>query len=83
METQSFAYDENDLVTQSRWAEVRAIRDAKLSGADALMNLAMDSGLETVAIAEYRQALRNIPQTYNQPDDVVWPQKPLLPQASA
>ncbi|NRF28085.1 hypothetical protein HRJ45_24170 [Vibrio coralliilyticus] len=83
MDAQSFAYNENDLVTQSRWAEVRAIRDAKLSAADALMNLAIDSGLETAAIAEYRQALRNIPQTYNQPDDVVWPQKPLLPQASA
>ncbi|WP_099608356.1 phage tail assembly chaperone [Vibrio coralliilyticus] len=83
METQSFAYNESDQVTQTRWAEVRAIRDAKLSGADALMNRAVDNGLDTTAISQYRQALRDIPQTYNQPDDVVWPQKPSLPQASS
>ncbi|ARC94713.1 hypothetical protein B6A42_25035 [Vibrio coralliilyticus] len=83
METQSFAYNESDQVTQTRWAEVRAIRDAKLSGADALMNHAVDNGLDTTTISQYRQALRDIPQTYNQPDDVVWPQKPSLPQASS
>ncbi|NOJ25741.1 phage tail assembly chaperone [Vibrio coralliilyticus] len=83
METQSFAYNESDQVTQTRWAEVRAIRDAKLSGADALMNRAVDNGLDTTTISQYRQALRDIPQTYNQPDDVVWPQKPSLPQASS
>lgn len=26
----------------------------------------------------YRQVLRDIPQTYDNPDDVVWPQKPTL-----
>ncbi|NRF25506.1 hypothetical protein HRJ45_12180 [Vibrio coralliilyticus] len=83
METQSFAYNESEQVTQTRWAEVRAIRDAKLSGADALMNRAVDNGLDTTTISQYRQALRDIPQTYNQPDDVVWPQKPSLPQASS
>ena len=83
METLSYAYNESDLVTENRWAEVRAIRDAKLSGADKLMNFAVDNALDTAAISQYRQALRDIPQTYNQPDDVVWPQKPSLPQASS
>ncbi|MCD9550856.1 hypothetical protein GLP21_19775, partial [Photobacterium carnosum] len=26
----------------------------------------------------YRQALRDIPQTYDNPDDIVWPTKPIL-----
>ena len=26
----------------------------------------------------YRQALRDIPQTYDNPDDIVWPTKPTL-----
>lgn len=26
----------------------------------------------------YRQALRDIPQTYSNPDDVVWPIKPTI-----
>ncbi|MER2495617.1 phage tail assembly chaperone [Vibrio neptunius] len=82
METLSLHYSEIELTTETRWTEVRAIRDAKLSGADVLMNVAVDNGLDTTAISQYRQALRDIPQTYNQPDDVVWPQKPLLPQAS-
>ena len=26
----------------------------------------------------YRQALRDIPQTYDNPDDIVWPTKPTI-----
>lgn len=71
------------LVKDTRWTEVRAIRDAKLSGADKLLETAIDNGLNESVIRKYRQALRDIPQTYSNPEEVVWPQKPSLPQASA
>ncbi|WP_106408123.1 phage tail assembly chaperone [Vibrio sp. 10N.222.47.A9] len=63
--------------------EIRHIRDRLLAEADKLINLALDNGVDTAPFRQYRQALRDIPQTYSNPEDVVWPQKPSLPQASA
>lgn len=40
-----------------------------------------DSPLNPSKIAEfakYRQELRDIPQVYSNPDDVVWPEKPTI-----
>ncbi|CAK3434289.1 Phage tail protein [Vibrio crassostreae] len=54
-----------------------------LKEADNLVNIVEDNGLDTVPFRQYRKQLRDIPQTYNNPEDVVWPQKPSLPQASA
>ncbi|WP_443083677.1 phage tail assembly chaperone [Vibrio sp. IB15] len=51
--------------------------------ADDLINKVLDLGLDATTFRQYRQALRDIPQTYSNPEDVVWPQKPSLPQASA
>ncbi|OCH46128.1 hypothetical protein A6D96_22955, partial [Vibrio cyclitrophicus] len=58
------------------------VRKNKLSEADDLVNMAMDNGVDVAPFRQYRQALRDIPQTYTNPEDVVWPQKPSLPQAS-
>ncbi len=79
--TQEFT--DSELVTMTRWTEVRAIRDAKLKAADKLLETALDNGVDEIPFRQYRQALRDIPQTYTNPEDVVWPQKPSLPQASA
>ncbi|WP_411393249.1 phage tail assembly chaperone [Vibrio lentus] len=54
-----------------------------MKDADDLINMALDLGTDATAFRQYRQALRDIPQTYSNPEDVVWPQKPSLPQASA
>ncbi|MGF1716105.1 phage tail assembly chaperone [Photobacterium chitinilyticum] len=54
-----------------------------LKEADNLVNIAEDNDFDTAPFRQYRQALRDIPQTYSNPEDVVWPQKPSLPQASA
>lgn len=76
-------YQEQDAVIASRWAEVKALRTAKLIEADNLVNIAQDNGIEETPFRQYRQALRDIPQTFTDPETVTWPTKPLLPSASA
>ncbi|CAK1801222.1 Phage tail protein [Vibrio crassostreae] len=75
-------FTDAELVRMTRWAEIREIRDAKLKVADNLLETAIDTGSDETVFRQYRQALRDIPQTYTNPEDVVWPQKPSSPQAS-
>ncbi|WP_019820205.1 phage tail assembly chaperone [Vibrio splendidus] len=63
--------------------EVKQVRVRLMVEADHLVNTALDNGVDEIPFRQYRQALRDIPQTYSNPEDVVWPQKPSLPQASA
>lgn len=65
------------------WEMVRLERDSLLSVVDKQIESAIDSGADVTLLRQYRQALRDIPQTFTNPEDVVWPQKPSLPQASA
>ncbi|MEZ9301547.1 phage tail assembly chaperone [Vibrio crassostreae] len=65
------------------WVEHIEQRDRLMVDADHLVNTAMDMELDVTPFRQYRQALRDIPQTFTNPEDVVWPQKPSLPQASA
>ncbi|MDE9381754.1 phage tail assembly chaperone [Vibrio alginolyticus] len=63
--------------------EVKQVRTRLMVEADHLVNTALDNGVDETPFRQYRQALRDIPQTFSNPEDVVWPQKPSLPQASA
>lgn len=63
--------------------EVRKARFDLLIEADHMVNVALDNGVEITPYRQYRQQLRDITQTYTTLKDVVWPQKPSLPQASA
>ncbi len=63
--------------------EIKQVRTRLMVEADHLVNTAQDNGIDETPFRQYRQALRDIPQTYSNPEDVVWPQKPSLPQASA
>ena len=63
--------------------EVKQVRVRLMVEADHLVNTALDNGVDETPFRRYRQALRDIPQTYSNPEDVVWPQKASLPQASA
>ncbi|OEF88843.1 phage tail assembly chaperone [Vibrio splendidus] len=75
---------EKAVITEEiKWTPIRQVRKNKLSEADDLVNMAMDNGVDVTPFRQYRQALRDIPQTFTYPEDVVWPQKPSLPQASA
>ncbi|NOI75556.1 hypothetical protein F0224_07690 [Vibrio coralliilyticus] len=62
---------------------LREVRKPKLVDADYLVETALDLGVDVTPFRQYRQSLRDITQTYTNLDDVVWPQKPSLPQASA
>ncbi|ANW25818.1 hypothetical protein BA953_16610 [Vibrio coralliilyticus] len=62
---------------------IRERRAPLLIEADYLVNVALDNNIDITPYRQYRQALRDITQTYTNLDDVVWPQKPLLPQASS
>ena len=63
--------------TDRAWAEVRGQRDRLLSACD--WTQVADAPLtatEKQAWADYRQALRDIPQSFATPDEVVWPEAP-------
>lgn len=74
--------EQAEINEEMKWAPVRQLRNQKIIEADELVNKAEDKGLNATPFRQYRQALRDIPQTYTNPEDVVWPQKPSLPQAS-
>jgi len=59
------------------WGQVRAERDRLLAASD--WTQVADAPLtadEREAWADYRQALRDVPQDFDSPDDVVWPETP-------
>ncbi|EPP2530221.1 tail fiber assembly protein [Vibrio cholerae] len=66
-------------VVDKKWGIVRGERDSLISQCD--WTQMPDAPLDEAKKAEftaYRQALRDIPQTYSDPDSVVWPEKPTL-----
>jgi hypothetical protein len=58
---------------QQIWADIRSERDSLLAATD--WWAVSDRGM-SAAEAAYRQALRDVPQTFASPADVVWPTKP-------
>lgn len=57
------------------WEAVRFQRDQLLQSCDWVM--CVDSPLNgDQAWLDYRQALRDIPQSFQNPEDVTWPEKP-------
>jgi hypothetical protein len=64
---------------QQMWQRIRARRAGLfLSGIDSLNPLRWEAMDETQKQAwrEYRQALRDIPQVFATPEDVIWPEPP-------
>ena len=73
---------ENDVTLKfSDFTEVRQAREPLLNEADALINAAEDKVIDSVPFRQYRQALRDITQTFSDAQDVVWPTKPQLSQS--
>jgi hypothetical protein len=60
-----------------KWKAVRAERGRRLTAWDwtALADAPLNE-LEREIAANYRQALRDVPQDFDDPDAVVWPQEP-------
>ena len=69
------SYDDDAVMIELNLQEVRMIRNAKLTETDWTqgrdVTLTNDADWQT-----YRQALRDITDTYTSLDDVVWPEKP-------
>jgi len=65
-------------LVDENWLLVIEKRDRLLSGADRLVNQALDLSLDVAPFRAYRQTLRDIPQNFKNPEDVVWPQKPAI-----
>ncbi|WP_341661204.1 phage tail assembly chaperone [Vibrio sp.] len=62
------------------WVESIEKRDQLMFEADKLVNTALDNGLDAAPFRQYRQALRDIPQTFTDATEIIWPQKPTLEQ---
>jgi len=57
-----------------KWAQVRSERDGLLAACD--WTQVADAPVDAQAWADYRQALRDIPQEQDDPDSIVWPETP-------
>mgnify|MGYP001188235561 FL=1 len=67
----------NDAVTKKKMDDLRGMRNQMLTDTD--WTQGADSPLtdsQKTSWATYRQALRDITDTYTSLDDVVWPEKP-------
>ncbi|MCS6237148.1 hypothetical protein G3495_18840 [Shewanella baltica] len=61
----------------TKWREVRRMRDALITETDYTQMSDNPLSVEKKAeFAAYRQALRDLPQSTDNPDEIVWPVKP-------
>lgn len=58
---------------EEKWADIRSKRDKLLAETDfyALSDVTMSTEMTT-----YRQALRDLPSTQSDPDNITWPERP-------
>lgn len=56
------------------WDDIRAKRDQLIKGSD--WTMIPGATVDQAQWAAYRQILRDLPQTYTNPEDVVWPVQP-------
>ncbi|ELH9589379.1 phage tail assembly chaperone [Vibrio cholerae] len=68
-----------NLIKEGQWIEIKMIRSRLLVETD--YTQMPDSPLDADKKAEfaaYRQLLRDLPQSYSDPLDVIWPKKPTI-----
>lgn len=68
-----------EIENAAMWSRIRKHRDLKLKETDVWMlidNWEKYTDEQKNKSREYRQALRDIPQTYSNPNDVIWPTYP-------
>ncbi len=69
--------DWNEMTDQAKWSQIKYQRDIYLQKCDwTQMPDAVLTIEEKAAWQEYRQALRDVPQAFANPDDVAWPAIP-------
>jgi hypothetical protein len=73
----SFTTNEPQFTAEEELDRLRAKRNAKLAETDWVVTMHKELGTNIPAAWKtYRQALRDITDTYTSMDDVVWPEKP-------
>jgi hypothetical protein len=77
--TQEEIEEQDNINIQSKWHNIRNQRNNLLKESD--MDVVSDKweqmSLELkTSLSTYRQELRDLPQNFSTPDDVVWPNKP-------
>ncbi|AIN15763.1 MULTISPECIES: tail fiber assembly protein [Yersinia pseudotuberculosis complex] len=67
----------SEAINEVKWADIKQERDRRIRDSDwtQLADISLTKEQKT-DWKTYRQLLRDIPQTYKQPDDVVWPELP-------
>ena len=71
------AFDDTEYKTNEAWRKIRKERNQLLKDSDYIM--VSDAPITAEKKEEwetYRQSLRDIPQTFSNPDDVTYPDKP-------
>ncbi|MDW2094114.1 tail fiber assembly protein [Vibrio sp. 1865] len=71
--------EKDKIVTNAKWQLIREKRQPLIDQTD--WTQMPDAQLTTEKkseFANYRQSLRDLPQTYDNPDNVVWPEKPTV-----
>ena len=63
--------NEEEIATQ--WNIVRGERDSLLIDADLKLHISIEEGLDDPWISPYKNALRNIPDDFNDPFNITWP----------
>ena len=75
-------YDEKsikEILTEYKWVLIREKRNELVKEVDWTQGTDVDlDKTKQLEFMAYRQELRNLPQTYDDPDDVVWPDKPKI-----
>jgi len=64
----------NNISNELKWESIRGFRNRLLSESD--WTQLSDYPLEKNLWENYRTELRNIPQNFVNPEDVIWPSKP-------
>ena len=65
----------NEFRNRAKWQQVREYRDLELKKCDWTQGADVPDTIKT-PWTQYRTALRNLPQDFTDPDDVVFPTKP-------
>ena len=73
-ETVTVTYTAVDQTDEEQWTSIREQRNAKLAESDYMSY--SDSPTMSSAWKTYRQALRDLPASESDPDDITWPTKP-------
>ena len=58
------------------WEGIRAQRNSLLTASDWSIMADADQKPSKQSWLDYRQSLRNVPQSFSTPEEVVWPNKP-------